>query len=100
HPKAPRLDAWAYPTPSASPKDAPVVNFGGQLRMRLSFATCDDARAILCARIGTPGLGEDTFLDCSMEILKLTKARPVVELEYPGEKGGMVRERATLSYDL
>jgi len=76
HPKAALLAGNAYPLLSASPKNAPVVHFGGRLRMRLSFGTCGDRRSNICARIGTPGLGEGAFVDYAVPVLKLTDARP------------------------
>jgi hypothetical protein len=98
NPKVARLSGTAWPRFARRPADAPVVHFGGPLTLGHSFATCNDRPSDICARIGTPGVGTGSFVDYSLSVLKLTQARPDVELEYRGEKAATVREKAKLHW--
>jgi hypothetical protein len=99
--KIPRLYGFANVTFARKPADAPVVHFGGPLRMGLSIATIDDRPAFLCALIGTPGAGKGSFVDYSHSVFSEIdpKLKPDVELEYPGEKDAVVREKAKFYRD-
>jgi hypothetical protein len=98
NPRAPHLNGTAYPLFADRAKDAPIVHFGGALTMRLSFATCDGERSDICARVGTPGVGKGSFVDYSVAVLQFTQAEPGVEVAYPGEKGGTMREKGKLTW--
>ncbi len=80
--------------------DAPIVHFGGPLRMGLS--TKFSKRKILerngeiAAHIGTPGLGEGTFAVVVHDTIPAT-AHPVAEVEFPSTDGGERRAKITLT---
>jgi hypothetical protein len=95
NPKIPSLHGFAYVTLASNPADAPVVHFGGPLKMGMSMATVDDRPAFICARIGTPGIGKGSFVDYSKSVFREigTKVQPDLELETPGEKNAVIREK-------
>ena len=92
------------------PADAPIVHFGGPLRMillqpqRLTAGMKVGVEYELEARVGSPGLGKDTAalinsddpLDASSDALP---ARAVTELEFADRDGQQQRLRARLVYD-
>jgi hypothetical protein len=80
------------------PQNAPIVHFGGGLTLRLSMATSDGLPSSLCARVGTPGVGRDSFADYSGAVLRRTRALPEVQVVYPGDKG-RVREKGKLEWN-
>jgi hypothetical protein len=93
--KLPRLHGFSYVTFASKPVDAPVVHFGGPLKMSMSLATASDRPAFICARIGTPGIGTGSFVDYSKPVFRHLqgKLQPHLELETPGEKNAVIREK-------
>jgi hypothetical protein len=93
NPKIPRLDGFAYVALASKPADAPVVHFGGPLKMGMSMAAIDDRPAFICAKIGTPGVGKGSFVDYSKSVYRQfeSKLQPDLELETPGEKNAVIR---------
>lgn len=95
---------------AARPADAPIVHFGGPLRMillqpqRLTAGMKVGVEYELKARVGTPGLGKDTAalinsddpLDASSAALP---DRAVSELEFADRDGQKQRLRKRLAYD-
>ena len=95
---------------AARPADAPIVHFGGPLRMillqpqRLTAGMKVGVEYELEARVGTPGLGKDTAalinsddpLDASSDALP---AMAVAELEFSDRDGQKQRLRTRLVYD-
>jgi hypothetical protein len=95
---------------AARPADAPIVHFGGPLRMillqpqRLTAGMKAGVEYELEARVGTPGLGKDTAalinsddpLEANSDALP---ARAVAELEFADRDGQKRRLRKRLVYD-
>lgn len=96
----------AFPEFADKPETAPIVHFGAPMTLGLSIATCADRPAGICAHIGTPGLGNGSFADYTLDVLQRTQARPDLEIEYPDDKGktptvspsGLVQEKAKLAW--
>jgi hypothetical protein len=95
NPKIPSLYGFADVTFASKPADAPVVHFGGTLKMSMSMATANDRPAFICARIGTPGVGKGSFVDYSKSVFRHLrgKLQPDLRLETPGEKDAVIREK-------
>src|SRR5262245_1056030 len=95
NPKLPRLYGFSYVTFASKPADAPVVHFGGPLKMSMSTATANDRPAFICASIGTPGVGKGSFVDYGKAVFRHLqgKLQPHLELETPGEKNAVIREK-------
>ncbi len=95
NPKLPRLHGFCDATFASKAADAPVVHFGGPLKMSMSMATADDRPAFAVASIGTPGAGKGTYVDYSKSAFRHLKGKlqPHLELETPGEKDAVVREK-------
>jgi hypothetical protein len=93
--KLTRLNGFAYVTFASKPADAPVVHFGGRLKMSMSMATANDRPAFVVAGIGTPGVGKGTYVDYSKSVFRHLngKLQPHLELETPGEKNAVIREK-------
>jgi hypothetical protein len=101
NPKVPRLGGYANATFAGKPADAPIVHFGGPLSMGLAMATIEDRPAFVCAEIGTPGIGKGSFVYYSTSVFFAVDAKltPDLEIEYPGEKNAVVREKAKFHRD-
>jgi len=95
NPKLPRLHGFCDATFASKAADAPVVHFGGSLKMSMSMATANDRPAFVVASIGTPGLGKGTYVDYSTSVFRHLKGKlqPHLELETPGEKDAAIREK-------
>jgi hypothetical protein len=99
--KVPHLYGFANVTFGRTPAEAPVVRFGGPLSMELSVATIGDRPAFLCPEIGTPGLGKGSFVYYTGAVFHATakEVTPELELEYPGERGAVIRQKARFYRD-
>src|SRR5262249_13440808 len=93
--KLPRLNGFSYVTFASRLADAPVVHFGGKLKMSMSMATANDRPAFVVASIGTPGVGKGTHVDYSKSVFRHLngKLQPHLELETPGEAKAVIREK-------
>jgi hypothetical protein len=74
---------------AARPDDAPVLHFGGPLRMELAFPECEELvrGEEIYAMVGTPGLGKGTFASLMHETVP-ADVHPVAEFEFPNRKPG------------
>jgi hypothetical protein len=99
--KVPSLDAFANATFGDKPANAPVVHFGGSLRLELSVANIRGRPALLCPEVGTAGIGKGSFAYYTKSVFDTIdpKLVPDLELEYAGEKGAVVREKAKFCRD-
>jgi hypothetical protein len=91
---------------AARPEDAPVIHFGGPLRMMLIKPERPAVGLTydLEARVGTPGLGKDTaaIIDDDTPLGESSDARPaaaVAEFEFTDRDGRKQRVRQRLVYD-
>src|SRR5262249_51831826 len=95
---------------AARPADAPIVHFGGPLRMillqpqRLTAGMKIGVPYELEARVGTPGLGKDTtaLINSADPLAASSDALPamaVAELEFADRDGQKQRLRKRLVYD-
>ena len=85
----------------SKPANAPIVHFGGPLSMGMSIATIEDRPGFICAQVGTPGLGEGSFVYYTRSVMCgiAAKLYPEIQFEYTGEKNRIVREKAKFYRD-
>ncbi|MEX0703217.1 MAG: hypothetical protein WD069_14070 [Planctomycetales bacterium] len=78
-------------------QDAPIVHFNGPLTLRSvdRDLVADDGEAELYVELGTPGLGENTFVATSYRSVPGT-VHPVAEVEFPVAEGDPVRRKFVL----
>jgi hypothetical protein len=71
------------------PQDAPIIHFGGPLRMGLSFLEQQELvrGEELFAIVGTPGLGKGTFAGLIHKTVP-ADVHPVADIEFPNRKPG------------
>ncbi|MEX0718738.1 MAG: hypothetical protein WD066_19240 [Planctomycetaceae bacterium] len=88
---------YAMPTFAEKPADAPIVHFNGPLTLRMQDRSliADDGTAELYLEIGTPGLGDDTFVSMSYQSVP-GGVHPVAEIEFPVAEGDPVRRKYVL----
>ena len=84
----------------ASPREAPVIHFGGPLTMHLfgwQRSALDPKEYDLAVNVGTRGLGERSFASLTVEAAP-EGARPLAEIAFPGKRPGdaPVRVKAEL----
>jgi hypothetical protein len=95
---------------AARAQDAPIIHFGGPLRMillqpqRLTAGMKIDVQYEIEARVGTPGLGKDTaaLIDDDVPFGASSDALPpvaVTEFEFTDRKGRKQRLRDRLVFD-
>jgi hypothetical protein len=92
-----RLDSGGPLLPGASPKDAPIVHFGGPLTIRPEVDRPTLFRGVphdLMLTVGTPGLGPGTFASLAYNKLIPESAYIVVDAELPASQTGAPLIRA------
>jgi hypothetical protein len=78
------------------PKDAPIIHFGGKLRMQLNARLSESEKEELVrsekgeelyAWVGTPGLGNGTFAAIMHQVGGIpASVHPVADIEFPNKK--------------
>jgi hypothetical protein len=92
----PSLYGFAQLKFGSKPANAPIVHFGGPLSMGMSIATIEDRPGFICAQVGTPGLGEGSFVYYTRSVMCGIAAKlcPEIQFKYTGEQNRIVREKA------
>jgi hypothetical protein len=90
------LDSGGVLQFAAKPQDAPIIHFGGKLRMGLNAKLSESQKAELIrsakgeelyAWVGTPGLGKGTFAAIMHQVGGIpAKVHPIAEIEFPNKK--------------
>jgi hypothetical protein len=85
------------PKLAARPANAPVVHFNGSQAFHLSLWE-NGSEPTLAARIGTPGVGDNSFASITHSVAEQVNSRPIAEVDSPSP-GGVRKEQVVLNWD-